>query len=326
MCVITSIVSGVTAAVMGTLSSIGTAAAGVGSALTGIGSVAAGTGFMGTSIGFTGAGASLSAAGSAAWGGITGVGTALTTGAYGAGAAAFADAASALGANAVAAGATTAANAAGATTAAQTSLAASAMGAQMVGGELVVPAATTEGGMVVSAGAAAGGASAGGVLLTEAALGANVAGSALEAKGAYDEGRDNARALRASAEQQRKAAQSVLDSAEIEAKDLSRKQRQVAGSAKAAAAANGVMLEGRAESSPAMYEQDAAAEALWDRTKLFTNANMRSQGLFAAGNDMLVAARRARRSGNLKAATAAIKGAFNTGVAAYGNRAVSLYA
>jgi len=159
-----------------------------------------------------------------------------------------------------------------------------------------------------------------------ASAGVQLAGSGIEAYGAYREGQDNADALLKQAEQQRLAAQSVIDSAEIESKDLARRQRLAIGRGKVASAANGIMLEQRAESSPAMWEQDAAAEAAWDREKLFANTNMRSQGLFTTGNDMIDQSKKVRRSGNLKAATSAIKGVVGAGVSLYGDRAVSLYA
>lgn len=351
MCVVTSIVAGTTAAVMGTLSAIGTAAAGVASAVTGVGAVAAGTGFMGTSIGLTGTGlagiatagslagagaaatGTLAGVGSAVMGGVTGVGTALTTEAFAAGATAFGNSMSALGAtglgdalgaNALAAGAETAAGGAMQATAAlgAESGVAAAKGMAAVDSLLASGDAASAGG-AADAGPKAG---AGSTLLKEAAVAANGAGAVAESYGAYRQGVEDAKSLRAQARGAERSAESVIESAETEAKDLSRRQRQAVGRGRVAAAANGVMLEGRAESSPAMWEQDAEAEAAWDRAKLFANANTRANALYDQANQFRVSARNARRSGNLRAATSLVKGAALMAASQFGRPGTSLYA
>lgn len=139
-----------------------------------------------------------------------------------------------------------------------------------------------------------------------------LAGATVEAIGAQQQAADTASALKAQAESQKLQAQSEMDSAMVEAKDLARRQRLQIGKGKVAAAANGVMLESdRAESSPAMWEQDMQAEAAWDREKLFYNANQRAQLYMHNANQSLVAAKNAKRSGNLKATSAFIKGGIN---------------
>ena len=141
---------------------------------------------------------------------------------------------------------------------------------------------------------------------------------AVEGYGAYRQGKDDAANLRAQAKDEELRAQQEIEAAEIEAKDLARRQRQVVGQGKVAAAANGVMLETRAESSPSVWEQDMAAELAWDREKLFHNANQRASVRYFNANQMRVSAKNARRGGNLKAATAAIKGTAGMLTSMYG--------
>lgn len=131
---------------------------------------------------------------------------------------------------------------------------------------------------------------------------------AVEGYGAYRQGKDDAANLKAQSKDEELRAQQEIEAAEIEAKDLARRQRQVVGQGKVAAAANGVMLETRAESSPSVWEQDMAAELAWDREKLFHNARQRANIRLSNANQLRVSAKNARRGGNLKAATAAIKG------------------
>ena len=339
MCVITSIVSGITAAVMGTLSAVGSAAATAATAVTGIGTVAAGTGIAGSSIGFTGAGltgiltagagpaagaGSMAGLGSALASTATGLGSALgglatetlaavTTDAFGAGAASFAESMSALGAESIAAGATSTANAVGVETAAQTALAESVLGGTMVNGELIAAttpatqaattAATTSGSAISSEAIAAGK-----TLLTEASMAANAVGTGIEAFGAYQQGVQTAAALSAMAAAERDKARQTQEAAETEARDLARKQKMARGAAKVAASANGIMLEGRAESSPNIFEQDQMAEEAWDRQKLFYNANQRMSAYYNNANQYLIQARNARRTSNLRAVTSLIRG------------------
>lgn len=269
--------------------------------------------------------------GSAIGGAVTGIGTGLTTEAFAAGASSFSSSMSALGttavgdalgANALSAGAATTSSAAtGATSAlgATSGVAAAESKAAMDTMLASSSAASTGGAATASA------PSAGSTLLTEAGLLANAGATGLSSYSAYVEGKEESAALKAQAEQARRNGQQILDAAEIEAKDLSRRQRQVIGKGKVAAAANGVMLESRAEAAPNMWEQDAVAEAAWDRSKLFTSANNKAQALFANGNEMLVQAKRARRSGNLRSVTNLIKGGAGMAVSAFGNPSTTLF-
>lgn len=160
--------------------------------------------------------------------------------------------------------------------------------------------------------------------------GAPLAAGGAQAYGAYQEGKDAAAALRAQGKADAAArgvqAKSIIDSANVEAKDLARRQRLARGKGIVAAAANGVMLESRAESSPAMWEQDMAAEAAWDREKLFHNANMRARAALSGGSMYGYQARQARSGGALKAATSLIRGGIGAGMQLWGNPSVSLYA
>lgn len=359
MCVITATAAAIGSAVMGTLSAVGTAAAGAATALTGIGTVAAGTGIAGSSIGLTGAGLTgilTAGAGTAAGAGtmaglgsaiastgaglagaagglVVDTGAALTTKAFGAGAASFADSmaalgstsiGNALGANAVASGATSAANAVGVQTAAQTALANSVLNGTMVNGEFIAAPASKS--ALAAVGLEGAGAAAGKTLLGEAAMLASGAGSVTEAVGAYQEGKDSAAIQKAQAKDEELRALQAIEAAETEAKDLARRQKHAVGTGRTAAAAGGVMLESRAESSPALWEQDAAAELAWDREKLFYNANQRASVFQHNANQLRIGAKNARRGGNLKAATAIIKGTAGMAVSAYGRPSATLYA
>ena len=350
MCVITATVAAIGSAVMGTLSAVGTAAAGAATALTGIGTVAAGTGFMGSSIGLTGAGLTgilTAGAGTAAGAGTmaglgsafasTGAGlagaagglvadtaAAVTTKAFGAGAASFAESMSALGFNSVASGATSLANSVGVQTASQQALAQSVLNGTMVNGEFIAAPASKS--ALAAVGLEGAGGAAGKTLLGEAAMLAGGAGSVAGAVGAYQEGKDAAALQKAQAKDEELRSQQAIEAAEIEAKDLARRQKHAVGTGKTAAAAGGVMLESRAESSPALWEQDAAAELAWDREKLFYNAKQRANVFQSNANQLRIGAKNARRGGNLKSATAIIKGTAGMAVSAYGRPSATLYA
>lgn len=149
---------------------------------------------------------------------------------------------------------------------------------------------------------------------------------AVEGYGAYQQGKDDAATLKAQARDEELRAQQEIEAAEIEAKDLARRQKHAVGAGKAAAAAGGVMLEGRAESAPSVWEQDMAAEIAWDREKLFYNANQRANIRYFNANQMRIGAKNARRGGNLKAATSVIKGLAGMAVSAYGRPSATLYA
>lgn len=149
---------------------------------------------------------------------------------------------------------------------------------------------------------------------------------AVEGYGAYQQGKDDAATLKAQARDEELRAQQEIEAAEIEAKDLARRQKHAVGAGKAAAAAGGVMLEGRAESAPSVWEQDMAAEIAWDREKLFYNANQRANIRYFNAGQMRIGAKNARRGGNLKAATSVIKGLAGMAVSAYGRPSATLYA
>jgi hypothetical protein len=165
----------------------------------------------------------------------------------------------------------------------------------------------------------------GGVLLKEGAIIAQAAGGGLEAHGARQEGKEEAARLKAQAADEERRAQQELVAAEIEAKDLARRQKQAVGAGKAAAAANGVMLEARKESVPSVWEQDMAAELAWDQEKLFHNASQRAEARLHNANQMRIGAKNVRRSGNLKAVTSLLKTGAGMAVSAYGKPSTTLY-
>jgi hypothetical protein len=117
--------------------------------------------------------------------------------------------------------------------------------------------------------------------------------------------------------QQRAEAENAAD----EKRRLGRARRQLVGKGRTAAAANGVMLEGRAESSPAVFEQDAAAEMAYESAKVDYNLGIKNanhaanaaMSRLSAANYRLNAAN-AKRLGNLSATSAWIQGGADAGI------------
>jgi hypothetical protein len=260
--------------------------------------------------------------GAAAGGLVVDTAAAFTTEAFGAGAASFAESMGALGAETAATGATSAANSVGVQTAAQQATMQSVLNAQMVNGELIA-AQASEG--MLSAALPEGTAAAGGAILKEGAVVAQAVGGGIEAHGAYQEGKDESVRLRAEAADEERRAQQELEAVQINAKDIARSRKQTMGDGKAAAAANGVMLEARKESAPSVWEQDMAAELAWDQEKLFHNASQRAEARLHNANQMRIGAKKVRRSGNLKAVTSILKTGAGMAVSAYGKPSTTLY-
>lgn len=149
-----------------------------------------------------------------------------------------------------------------------------------------------------------------GTLITISEVGGatfSLAGKGLKAYGDYRQGKEDKKMYQKYAEAEKARAEQELLSAEYESRDLARRQHQVMGQAKAAAASNGVMLENRAESSPAIWQEDQAREYAMDREKLFYNANMQAQTRYTQASQYYRQARNARRLGNLKAAMGLIE-------------------
>ena len=107
-----------------------------------------------------------------------------------------------------------------------------------------------------------------------------------------------------------------------EKEGILKQKHQMAGKARAAAAGNGVLLEDRAESAPAMYEQDLAGEAAYEIDKV--NMNTRTKQLTHLMNASAAAANagiarqkaamsrvrglQAKQASNLKSTSALISG------------------
>ncbi len=117
--------------------------------------------------------------------------------------------------------------------------------------------------------------------------------------------------------QQRAEAENAAD----EKRRLGRARRQLVGKGRTAAAANGVLLEGRAESSPSVFEQDAAAEMAYESAKVDYNLGIKNanhaanaaMSRLSAANYRLGAAN-AKRLGNLGSTSAWIQGGADAGV------------
>lgn len=132
------------------------------------------------------------------------------------------------------------------------------------------------------------------------------------------QGQAEAKALKRQAELDEIRAGQVQEAAQEEAATIARKARRLQGAQKTAAAANGMMLEGRAESAPSMIEQDTAMEAAWDTQKMLHNANMEAWGYMARADVERMNARNARRTGNLRFGGALLQGGLSTGAMYYG--------
>lgn len=144
------------------------------------------------------------------------------------------------------------------------------------------------------------------------------AGGAVESYGNYQQGKMEAKSLKDQAELERLRAGQVHEAAAMEKMDLARRQRMTIGKGRTVAAANGIMLESRAESSPNMWEQDAMAELAYEQSKIDYNANQRAWGHMANAGVLRDNARTARRTGNLKAVTSLVRAGVGMGVSYFG--------
>lgn len=91
---------------------------------------------------------------------------------------------------------------------------------------------------------------------------------------------------------------------ELSQADAARARQQTVGAGKTAFAANGVLLEGRAGSAPAMWEQDEAADLAWEQALIKINADNEVFGLLAEG-EMAAASGRMQAASYLGQAAAA---------------------
>lgn len=91
---------------------------------------------------------------------------------------------------------------------------------------------------------------------------------------------------------------------EINQGEAAKQAQQVVGAGKTAFAANGILLEGRAGSAPAMWEQDEAAALAWEQSIIKTNADNEVFGYLANAN-MARAQGRMQAAGYLSQADAA---------------------
>lgn len=147
--------------------------------------------------------------------------------------------------------------------------------------------------------------------MTYGMMTAQVGMGAAEGVFGYMEAKDEASALKDQANMNKIRAGQVQDAAALEKIEQHRRTRQFAASQRTASAANGVMLETRAESSPAMFEQDTAAELAWDNAKTDYNANLEAWGYMEQARQQFKQAKATRRAGNLKIASGLIKGAVS---------------
>lgn len=148
---------------------------------------------------------------------------------------------------------------------------------------------------------------------TKAALALGAGGVAAHAS--YQEGKEEAKYLKAEAAMNEVRAGQAQEAAGLEKMQQARKTRALTASQRTAGAANGIMLETRAEASPAMFEQDARAELAWDGALVDYNANMEAWGYMEQARIQRQQARAARRAGNLKAVGALFTGAIGAGLA-----------
>jgi len=137
--------------------------------------------------------------------------------------------------------------------------------------------------------------------------------------GQVEQAKLNQKSLDDQAKMEKIRAQQALDRAAVEKMDNARKTRQLIGKGKVAAAANGVMLESRAESLASMWEQDANAELAYDNAKIDYNAQLEAWGYREN-------ARRLRQQGRLGVRTArrgAVAGTLTAAGIGLGNVALS---
>lgn len=137
----------------------------------------------------------------------------------------------------------------------------------------------------------------------------------VQAYGNYQEGKENAKALKSEADMNEIRAGLAHEAAALEKMQQARRTRALTAGQRTAGAANGVMLETRAESSPAMFEQDARAELAWDGALADYNANMEAWSYMEQARLQRQQARTARRMGGLKAVGSLFSGAMGAGLA-----------
>ena len=157
--------------------------------------------------------------------------------------------------------------------------------------------------------------------LVEKGVGAlgQVAQAGVSGYGQIEQAKDARKSLDDQAKFEMIRAQQALDRAAVEKMDNARRTRQLVGKGKVAAAANGVMLETRAESLASMWEQDAHAELAYDNAKIDYNAQLEAWGYREN-------ARRLRREGRLGVKTArrgAVTGTLGAAGIGLGNVALS---
>lgn len=157
--------------------------------------------------------------------------------------------------------------------------------------------------------------------LIEAAGGAlgQTVQSGVSGYGQIEQAKLNRKALDDQAKFEKIRAQQALDRAALEKMDNARRNRQLVGKAKVAAAANGIMLESRAESLASMWEQDQNAELAYDNAKIDYNAQLEAWGYREN-------ARRLRQQGRLGVRTAkrgAVAGTLASAGIGLGNVALS---
>ncbi len=111
-----------------------------------------------------------------------------------------------------------------------------------------------------------------------------------------------------------------LDNAEIEKMDQRRKARLQAGSGRAAAAANGVMLEAdRDESLAQMWEQDVAMETAYDNAKIQHNAEIKAWGYRENARLMRYQGSQLVKGAKKNAITTTLVGFGTTALSAFGS-------
>lgn len=150
------------------------------------------------------------------------------------------------------------------------------------------------------------------------ALASTVQGG-IQAYGSVEQAKEARKGLEDQAKFDEVRAQQALDRAALEKYDAARRNRQLVGKAKVAAASNGVMLETRAESLVNMWEQDQNAELAYDASKIDYNAQLEAWGYREN-------ARRLREQGRLgvrSARRSALTGTLASAGVGLGNVALS---
>lgn len=142
--------------------------------------------------------------------------------------------------------------------------------------------------------------------LVKTAIGLQLAGGAASAFGSYQQGQEEAKELERQAKLEETRANLAYESAAQEKRDLQRRQRQVIGKARTMAAANGVLLDNNAASSPNVYTQDALSEVQYESDKIDYNTELEAYTRRENARVMRRNARTARRSGMLKSVTSLI--------------------